>query len=191
MPVLRVMIVAAVLSLMMSTLVRVMVRLVVGGALALPSLRDPFADNVLGVWRAGGVSETTARMFVLCLRWGEMVVGLVLIVKGELCAVLRGSLILVMRKRGGPALEVIQPMLMTVEMAILLFIIVLTLVRVEVRLVVGGALALPSLRDLFADNALGVWGAGGVSKTTARMLVLVGMDTMILMVGLVMLMFMV
>ena len=96
--------VAAVLLLLASTLVRVMVRLVVGGALAPYSPRDPFADNAWGVWRAGGVSETTARMFVLCLRWGEVVVGLVLIVLEALYAVLRRSLILVKGKRGGLAL---------------------------------------------------------------------------------------
>ena len=128
------------------------------------SPRDPFADIAWGVWVAGGVSETTARMFVLCLRWGEVVVGLVLIVMGELCAVLRGSLILVMRKRGGLALEVGMLLLLTVAIVTVLIVLVMTLVRVEVCLVVGGALALPSLRDPFADNALGVWRAGGGSQ---------------------------
>ena len=51
--------------------------------------------------------------------------------------------------------------LVLVVIVIVLLALVMTLVRVEVRLVVGGALALPSLREPFADNALGVWRAGG------------------------------
>ena len=52
-------------------------------------------------------------------------------------------------------------LLVVIMTATVLLILVATLVRVEVRLVVGGALALPSPRDPFADNAWGVWGAGG------------------------------
>ena len=52
-------------------------------------------------------------------------------------------------------------LLMLVVIVIVLLALVMTLVWVEVRLVVGGALALPSPRDPFADNAWGVWGAGG------------------------------
>ena len=61
--------------------------------------------------------------------------------------------------------------LMLVVIVTVLLILVMTLVRVEVRLVVGGALALPSPRDPFADNAWGVWGAAGVSETSAMMFV--------------------
>ena len=67
--------------------------------------------------------------------------------------------------------------LLTIEVIVtVLLLLVMALVRVEVRLVVGGALALPSPRDPFADNDWGVWGAGGVSGTTARMFVAVGVD---------------
>ena len=52
-----------VLLALVMTLVRVVVRLVVGGALALPFLRLVSAEVRKGK-RAGGVSETTARMFV-------------------------------------------------------------------------------------------------------------------------------
>ena len=54
MPALEVMMVAAILFLLASTLVRVVVRLVVGGALAPYSPRDPFADNAWGVLVGGG-----------------------------------------------------------------------------------------------------------------------------------------
>ena len=69
MPVLEVMVVAAVLLLLVLTLVRVVVRLVVGGALALPSPRDPFADNAWGVWRAGG-SQKPLRGCLSCVSGG-------------------------------------------------------------------------------------------------------------------------
>ena len=55
-PMLEVVMVAAVLLLLALALVWVVVRLVVVGALAPYSPRDPFADNAWGVWVAGGVS---------------------------------------------------------------------------------------------------------------------------------------
>ena len=69
MPAMGIVVVAAVLFLLVSTLVRVVVRLVVGGALALPSLRGPFADNALGVWRAGG-SRKPLQGCLSCVRGG-------------------------------------------------------------------------------------------------------------------------
>ena len=133
---LEMMIVAAVLSLLVLTLVRVVVRLVVGGALALP-------------WGAGGVPETTARMFVLSLALGGVMVGLVGILWMCLCSMLRGSLAPGVRKRGGLALGLVVTLVLAVlTMATVLSLLVMTLVRVEDRLVVGGALALS-------------WGVGG------------------------------
>ena len=38
---------------------------VVGGALAFHSPRDPFADSAWGVWRAGGVYETHSSIELL------------------------------------------------------------------------------------------------------------------------------
>ena len=56
--------ITTVLIVLVVTLVWVVVRLVVGGALALLFLRLVLAEVRKGM-RAGGVSETTARMFVI------------------------------------------------------------------------------------------------------------------------------
>ena len=115
----------------------------------------------LGGW---GVSETIARMFVVALVGANFLVGLVGIFWLFLNLMVGGSLILDMGKRGGlPLVGVLILELEVLAMAAVLFLLVVTLVRVGVRLVVGGALALP-------------WEAGRVSETTARMLVVaVGM----------------
>ena len=55
-----------------------------------------------------------------------------------------------------------------------LLVLVVALVWVVVRLVVGGALALLFLRLISAEARKGM-GAGGVSETTVRMLVVLGM----------------
>ena len=67
--------ITTVLIVLVVTLVWVVVRLVVGGALALLFLRLVLAEVRKGM-RAGGVSETTARMFVV-LRTILMLVGLI------------------------------------------------------------------------------------------------------------------
>ena len=72
---------------------------------------------------------------------------------------------------------------MLVVIVIVLLVLAMTLVRVVVRLVVGGALAPPSPRDPFADNAWRVWGAGGVPETTARMFVALGVVLAVLMMA--------
>ena len=76
-----------------------------------------------------------------------------------------------------------EVLMMLVVIVIVLLALVMTLVRVGVRLVAGGALALPSPRDTFADNAWRVWRAGGVSETTARMFVALGVVLAVLMMA--------
>ena len=60
-----------------------------------------------------------------------------------------------------------------VMLTVVLLALVMTLDRVAVRLVVGGALALPFLRLVSAEVRKGKR-AGGVSETTARMFVVLG-----------------
>ena len=123
----------------------------VGGALALPFLRFPVSAAELEGRRAGGVSETTARM-LLVLGAISVIVGVAWTVAVPLSVVSGMMLMLI------------------VVSALILLALVMTLVRVVVRLAVGGALALPFLRFPVSAAALEGRRAGGVSETTARML---------------------
>ena len=60
-----------------------------------------------------------------------------------------------------------------IMLTVVLLVLVMTLVRVAVRLVVGGALALPFLRLVSTESRKGRR-AGGVSETTARMFGVLG-----------------